>query len=138
MGFKQHARYIDHFRAIGELGRALKYERVGAQSWKVEVPSRSEVVVAYRIHMNERDILRLGTNGLGLNGGFLEGSSVFLYADDHMDDPVEVRYLLPENWAVITLLPANKERVFTADGYRTLVDAPVQSLQCRDRTLLRG
>jgi predicted metalloprotease with PDZ domain len=135
MGLKQHARYIDHFRATGERGRALRYERVAAQSWKVEVPSPSEVVVTYRIHMNERDILRLGTNGLGLHGGFLEGSSVFLYVDDHMDDPVEVSYLIPENWTVVMLLPANQERVFTADGYRTLVDAPAQFGDMRERDI---
>lgn len=135
MGLKQHARYIDHFRAIGERGRALRYERVGAQSWKVEVPSASEIIVTYRIHMNERDILRLGTNGLGLHGGFLEGSSVFLYVDDHMDDPVEVRYLLPEHWTVVTPLSRNQEGVFTASGYRTLVDAPVQFGEMRERDI---
>ena len=133
MGFKQHARYIDHFRATGEQGRALMYERVGAQSWNVEVPSPSEVVVTYRIHMNERDILRLGSNGLGLNGGFLEGSSVFLYSDDHMNDPVEVRYKLPEKWTVVTPLPSNQPGVFTADGYRSLVDAPVQFGEMQER-----
>jgi predicted metalloprotease with PDZ domain len=135
MGLKQHARYIDHFRATGERGSSLRYERVGAQTWKVEVPSPAEVVVAYRIHMNERDILRLGTNGLGVHGGFLEGSSVFLYADDHLNDPVEVRFLLPEGWTVVTPLPRNQEGAFTAGGYRALVDAPVQFGELRERDI---
>jgi len=135
MGLKQHARYIDHFRATGERGRTLRYQRVGAQTWKVEVPSPSDVLVTYRVHMNERDILRLGTNGLGPQGGFLEGSSVFLYADDHMNDPVEVRFLLPERWTVVTTLPRGQEGVFRAGGYRALVDAPVQFGKMRERDI---
>ena len=85
--------------------------------------------------MNERDILRLGSNGLGLHGGFLEGSSVFLYADGHMDDPVEVRYVLPEHWTVVAPTPRNADGAFTAAGYRSLIDTPVQFGEMTERVV---
>ncbi len=126
VGFKQHARYLDHFHASREDGAPLDYMRTGAQSWEVRTPFDSETVVQYRIHANERDVLRLGTNSLDAHGGFLEGASAFLYADRHMSDSVEVHYTLPAGWTLVTTLPGTAAGAFVADGYQSLVDASVQ------------
>jgi len=126
IGLKQHARYLDHFMATDERGKPLQYQRIGTESWRVEVPERSKVIVKYRIHMNERDVLRLGTNSIQPGGGFLEGSSVFLYSEDYVENPIEVRFELPKSWAVVMLLPQAPDGAFLADNYRSLLDAPAQ------------
>lgn len=134
---QNHARFVARFRATGERNQTLVTYRLDKQTWQINVPKAQIVTVLYDVHINNEDKLRLTTNWLQQDGGFLIGTTVFMYSPDRLSNPVSLELKLPPNWTVVTPLRAGiKENTFLAANYRELSDSPVQFGLLHDRTVI--
>jgi len=102
------------------------------------VPKSQLVVVRYDIRVNERDVLRLGTNWVDNNGGFIEAASTFLYQPEHLDSPISLQFKLPSSWQIVTPMRATSGGGYAGDNYRQLLDSPIQFGRLQERTVSVG
>jgi len=138
INIKNHARYVLHFNAEDGNGRSLRNHRLDKQTWLVDVPKSQLVVVHYDVHVNYRDLLRLGTNWLDSNGGFIEGSSVFLYQPEELNSPLSLQFKLPPTWRIVTAMRADERGTYIANNYRQLLDSPIQFGILQERMVSAG
>ncbi len=133
---QNHAKYVLRFKASDENGEPLNWSRADKQTWRVHAGRAHTVTVIYDVHRNEEEELRLTTNWVSGKGGFLIGSSVFMYLPDYLNEPVTLKMRLPAQWEIAT--PLSKGPTpgsFLAGNYSELADAPVQFGEMHRRTV---
>ena len=119
------AKNVQEFSAAGADDHSLPWTKLDKQTWRVEATQAGGIVhVHYRVFAND------------LTGSFsqvdyvhanLNGPSVFMYVDEHKQDPVTLRIEAPPNWKVISgFSTSTSERTFTARNYDLLVDTPIE------------
>ena len=107
-------------------GNALAFEQTASASWRVNRPDAGtgDVVVRYRVYA---DSLNDRTRHVDAEHAFLNPASVFIYADQHRDLPIEVTLDLPEGWKAASGMEQPVPGRFVAPHYDRLVDSPIEA-----------
>lgn len=107
-------------------GNALAFEQTASASWRVNRPDSGagDVVVRYRVYA---DSLNDRTRHVDAEHAFLNPASVFIYADQHRDLPIEVTLDLPEGWKAASGMEQPLPGRFIAPHYDRLVDSPIEA-----------
>lgn len=106
-------------------GSALDFRQTAKSSWRVERPTgvADDVVVRYRIYA---DSLNDRTRHVDSEHAFLNPAAVFIYADGHREEPIEVDIELPEGWQAASGMEQPNRGFFIAPHYDRLVDSPIE------------
>lgn len=102
----------------------LPVEKIDKQTWRVKIHGVATTHFEYDVYANENSPY---SSQLDVHHGFLNGGNVFMYPVGKKTLPVQVRFLVPENWRIATeLSPVAEDNVFEAKNYDSLVDTPVE------------
>lgn len=120
-------KYLTDFSAKDSDGTAIQWQKQGKNSWVI-TPKSNETTVTYRIFADARSVAESRVEN---DVAFIAPNGVFMYVDGQKENPVDVTYKMPSNWANAStgLKPIGQTsgttRSFTAPNYDVLYDSPV-------------
>jgi predicted metalloprotease with PDZ domain len=117
---QNYARYVRHFGAKNAQGQPLFWDRLDKDTWRV-VTGKSDRVTTELDYLADTIDLSLARI-TGDFGQFL-GTNVFLYEEQQLERPAEVRFNLPAGWLVTSALRGSGIGPYTAPTYHELADA---------------
>ncbi|WP_243383023.1 M61 family metallopeptidase [Geothrix alkalitolerans] len=130
---RDYARFVDRVRVL-EGRRERPLEKLDKQRWRVPA-SKRDLVLRYRVYGND---LTVRTNHVDAAHAQIIPAATFLYLEDQLDRPVEVRFEgFPGDWKVASALP-RKQGACLAKDFDTLVDSPFELGAFRIRTFKTG
>jgi len=116
---QNYARYVRHFAAHDPSGKALFWDRLDKDTWRVGTPNSAALTIEFDYYADSIDLSQARL--LSDFGQFL-GTNLFLYQVGHLERPAEVRFALPAGWDVMTALTRSGDGYRAAD-YHELADA---------------
>lgn len=123
---REYARHLEGFAACSSESKALAWEKVRKNRWRVETGSATSIVVTYRIYGREMGVQ---TNWIDASFALLNGAGTFLTLTGSAPRPHEVTLVLPPGWLKsITGLPEVPGRTphrYVAADFDVLVDSPI-------------
>jgi len=120
-----YAKNVSNFRAEDGAGRALPWEKVTKNTWRIAAGQASTMVLNYDV---------LGTvafsaqNDLGESRAFIAPTGMYLYVAGQLQHAVTVSIRLPPTWTrIATGLDAvpGRANTFSAPDFDTLYDCPI-------------
>lgn len=124
---REFSKNINLVTATDGSGKALKVQKKKKNTWSITKGKSSEIRIAYDVYAFE---LSVRTSFLDLTHGFVSGSGVFMFVENHLDVSGDVLVLPYEGFSkVSTALPRkekNKPYLFTYSDYDHLVDCPIE------------
>src|SRR5271157_5682601 len=115
---------LSHFRARDGAGRALPWEKVTKNTWRVATGNAPTVTVEYDVFANAHFGVQ---NYLNEKRGYISPPGLFLYVAGRLRHPVTVTIAPPANWAHIATgldrVP-NRPNTFSAPDFDFLFDCP--------------
>jgi predicted metalloprotease with PDZ domain len=124
-GIGNYARNVLNFRAEDGSGRALPWEKVTRNTWRVVADSAETVVLTYDVFGNTSFP---ANSYLGEDRAFLSPAGLFVHPAEELRSPLSVTIRLPEGWKRIAtgLEPArDRPGVFEASDFDVLYDSPI-------------
>ncbi|MDQ3555663.1 MAG: M61 family peptidase, partial [Gemmatimonadota bacterium] len=121
---REFARNAHTFAAEDGAGGPLGWSKTDKTRWRVDAPRDGTLRVRYTVYAAE---LSVRTSHLDASHGYVNGASVFFYAEGRRDEPLELRVEPPAGWRTTTALPPGPEpETFLAAGYDELADSPLE------------
>jgi predicted metalloprotease with PDZ domain len=124
---REFARNVQDFAATDASGRALPWEKINKNSWRVKTHAAGadEWRVTYRVYANE---LSVRTNELNSDHAFWNNAALLMYLDGYLKEPSTLHILAPQPWKVATGLPLvpGPKNTFRAENFDVLYDSPVE------------
>ena len=109
-------------------GKEIGWRKEGKNAWIIPNTNGQTLKVTYRIYANARSV---ADSRVESHTAFIAPNGVFMYAEGEKNEPIEVTYILPENWqnassGLKVKGNANgKHRTFIANDFDILYDSPV-------------
>ncbi|MCD0486736.1 peptidase M61 [Pedobacter sp. MC2016-14] len=106
--------------------KALKYEKVRKNTWRIYSAKAASVKVKYRIYGFE---ISVRTPFIDDAHAFLSTSAVFMYPDGHLKTPSTVKIIPFNGWTKVStgLEPvAGQQFTYTAPDFDILFDSPIE------------
>lgn len=113
------------FHPVDQEGADLKFKKIDSRGYEISNPSGKPIVVNYRIMGNDSG-LGFFRSHLRQDIGFINGPSAFMFAENHMTEPVKATFNLPPDWDIATAMDTDGKGTYTAAGYDEFVDHPIQ------------
>ena len=122
---REFERHVQDFAAQDNAGKALKWEKVNKNAWKVFTNGVLDWHANYRVYANE---LTVRTNELNSGHAFWNNAALLMYLDGNLKGSSTVRVLAPDVWKVATGLPAvpGQKNTFRAETFDILYDSPFE------------
>ena len=123
---REYARHLEGFAADNGADAALAWQKTNKNTWRVDVGGQRVVRVRYRIYAND---LTVRTSHLDDSHGYVNGASVFLYLNGHLNLPATLAVTPYPGWhTVSTSLQPSRREPFTyqVPDYDVLVDSPLE------------
>ncbi len=119
---RDYARLVDRVRLKDSRGESHVPKKLDKQRW--QLPSlKGNAFISYRVFCNE---LSVRTNHVDSTHAQLVGAATFMYLEQELHRPFEIRFEgFPAPWKVATSL-AFKDGVYHASDYDELVDSPFE------------
>jgi predicted metalloprotease with PDZ domain len=119
---ENYARYVQNFAARAPDGRALGWDKLDKDTWRIHSRGQARVRVSFDFLA---DTMSLSGSLLRSDFGFFNGTNLFVYPETGLDFAARVRFELPAGWRVATELEESGQAgVYTAADYHELVDNP--------------
>ena len=120
-----YAKNVQNFRAEDGAGRALSWEKVTKNTWRVAADNTAAVVLNYDVY----GAIPFGAqNYLGDNRAYIAPTGVFVHVAGHIQNPVTVTFQLPPEWTRIASgldAVAGRPNTFSAPDFDVLYDCPI-------------
>lgn len=116
---QNYARYVRSFAAHDASGKALFWDRLDKDTWRVGTGKSDRVTVEFDYLAEAVD---LSQSRLVADFGEFLGTNLFLFQEGRLERPAEVRFALPAGWRVATALSRSGDAYRAAD-YHELADA---------------
>lgn len=128
---REFSKNVNLVKAFDKEGKELEVFKSSKNTWNVVNPSHGAVEVRYEVYSFE---LSVRTSFLDDTHGFVSGTGVFMYVDQHKDLSGEVNVYPGRNFSKITTALPNKgegvikdgSQTFTFKDYDHLVDCPIE------------
>lgn len=122
---REYARHVQDFSVKDASGRALTWEKVNKNTWRIATNGAKEIVASYRVYSNE---LTVRTNELNDEHGFWNNGALLMFPAGQLSAPSTVTVVPYGNWKVATGLPAvsGKKNSFRASNFDVLYDSPFE------------
>ncbi|MGO2169481.1 M61 family metallopeptidase [Pseudoalteromonas sp.] len=116
---------VRYFAAKDEDGKALKWEKIDASTWRIHLDEPTEVSVDYQVYANE-----LGKRARHIDDShaFIDASGFFMFSESFRQEPVTVNLDVPKEWRSVSGMDnAASKHSFKAADYDILVDSPIET-----------
>lgn len=122
---REFERHVQDFAAADPSGRALVWQKVNKNTWRVETGGARELRVTYRVYANE---LSVRTNDLDDRHAFWNNVALLMHPEGYLKSPSTLRVVPFGDWKVATALPAveGQPDTFRAEDFDALYDSPVE------------
>jgi predicted metalloprotease with PDZ domain len=121
---RDFVRNVQDVRASCDGGR-LKLKRLDLETWRTGSAACSVLSVHYSVYINGESPF---SSVLNSHHCFMNLAMLLFYLPQGRDRPVEVAFLVPEGWKLVTFLPdTGTPDEFDALNYDALVDSPVEA-----------
>ena len=122
---REFARHVQDFAARDAGGKALGWEKVNKNTWRIATGGAKEIVASYRVYSNE---LTVRTNELNDEHAFWNNAALLLFPTGQLSAPSTVSVKPYSNWKVATGLPkvAGQTNTFRASNFDVLYDSPFE------------
>jgi predicted metalloprotease with PDZ domain len=106
-------------------GRALDWNKVNKNTWRVRTNGARQWRATYRVYANE---LTVRTSELNSDHAFWNNAALLMYPDGYLNAPSTLHILPQTGWKVATGLPEVKgqRNAFRAENFDVLYDSPVE------------
>lgn len=115
---------VSDVKATSASGGSLDVQHPDKYTWSVGNPTKSKVVLSYRILADE--------SGLGFDythvdsrTAFVNGPAAFMYVKGRIKEPASLTIKVPTGWDIATPLTHSEGR-YTARDYDEFIDSPIQ------------
>lgn len=122
---REFSKSVEGFGATAN-GKALKYEKVRKNAWRVHTAKANTVKIKYRVYGFE---VSVRTSFIDESHAFLSSTSVFMYPDGLLGNPSTVKIIPYKGWTKVStgLDPvAGKAFTYTASDFDVLFDSPIE------------
>lgn len=128
---REFSRHINRVRATDENGNQLSVDKIRKNKWQITTDKAKKISIKYEVYAFE---LTVRTSFLDRTHGYLNGTSVFMYPEGHMDMEGFLTIVPHESFEKITTaLPISAEgeqsdnsTTFVFENYDQLVDSPIE------------
>ncbi|HWG36711.1 MAG TPA: PDZ domain-containing protein, partial [Terriglobales bacterium] len=120
-----YSQYVSGFEARDGQGRALGWEQVTPDTWRVVTGSAAALTLRYQVAASRPFA---ADNSIADDRAFIAPPGMYLYPRGHLDQPVQVALALPPQWSSVAtgLDPVRGQaHAFTAPNYDVLFDSPM-------------
>lgn len=124
--FSEYAQFVEEVSASNGGKKKLPVRKLNERSWRVSTKGAPLVEFTYRVD-NPRRFMNFSINDS--SHASVQGPSTFMYVEGRKDNPVTVRYIVPEGWELATSLaetPEDDGLVYTSPNYDILIDSPAE------------
>lgn len=123
---REYSKNVEGFQASNKKGDKLPFKKVSKQIWRVYNTKNQEINLFYKVYAFE---LTVRTSFLDADHAYINGTSVFMYVDDHINHPCKLIIKPFKDWKEIsTSLDMDKSGKWSrvASDYDILVDSPIE------------
>ena len=124
---REFSRFVDVFEVLDNDGNLLSCEKVDKNTWRVQSKGKSNLKIHYQVYAFD---LSVRTSFIDDEHAFLNGSSIFMFIEEHLKNPVTVTVVPANAWKVISValdrVNENNPWKVRAPNYDELVDAPFE------------
>lgn len=121
---REFSKNVNLVKAFDENGNQIKVVKKKKNTWTIKKGKEKNVTVKYEVYSFE---LSVRTSFLDLTHGFVSGSGVFMFVEDHMDIAGQLEVFPYEGFSTVsTALPTNKKFLYDFSNYDHLVDCPIE------------
>jgi predicted metalloprotease with PDZ domain len=122
---REYERHVQNFSAIDASGRALPWEKINKNSWRIKTDNARDVRVHYLVYANE---LTVRTNELNSDHAFWNNAALLMYLERSLGHQVTVHVNPAPGWKVATGLPPvpGENNTFQAENFDILYDSPFE------------
>ncbi len=123
---REFARNVEGVAATNAKNESLFCEKINKNTWRVKAGKNTEVVFQYRVYAFE---LSVRTSFIDDAHAYLNGSSIFMYAEGLKEAPIQLKITPNTNWKKISCSLAKSAAnpfELTAPNYDMLADAPIE------------
>ncbi len=124
-GIENYARNVSNFRPEDGSGRALGWEKVSRNTWRIVAAGSPVVVLNYDVFAA---VSFPANSYLAESRGYISPAATFVYLSGQLQHPVTLHVQLPANWKQIStgLEPRQGRTVtFEAPDFNVLYDSPI-------------
>ena len=116
------ARMVSGFSAESLAG-PLTYEKIEKHTWRVATRGASKITARYKVYAN---ILNGAYSQVNDYHALLAGSSLYMYAVGHKDQPVTLEITVPAGWQILSSAGDPGQTRFRFPNYDLLIDELAQ------------
>jgi len=124
---REFSRFVDSFEVLGSGNKGINFEKIEKNKWRVYTKGESDFQIRYKVYAYE---LSVRTSFIDQEHAYLNGSSIFMYADEFLNAPVTVKINPDPAWKNISValdrINPNNAWYLKADNYDDLIDAPFE------------
>ncbi|HEV7374910.1 MAG TPA: PDZ domain-containing protein [Pyrinomonadaceae bacterium] len=122
---REFSRHVQDFAATDANGRALSWQKVNKDTWRVETKGARDLRVTYRVYAND---LSVRTNDLNDQHAYFNNAATLMYPEGQLKSSSTLRVVPFNDWKVATGLPAvsGTPDTFRAENFDVLYDSPVE------------
>ncbi len=122
---REFSKSVEGFAASAN-GKALKYEKVKKNAWRIYSAKANTVKIKYRVYAFE---VSVRTSFIDESHAFLSSTSIFMFPDGLLKTPSTVKIVPYKGWTKVStgLEPvAGKKFTYAAADFDTLFDCPIE------------
>jgi len=122
---REFERHVQNFTAVDASGRALPWEKINKNSWRIKTNNARDIRVKYLVYADE---LTVRTNELKSDHAFWNNAALLMYVERNLARPVKIHVNPAPGWKVATGLPAvpGEKNTFEAPNFDILYDSPFE------------
>lgn len=122
---REFERHVQDFSAVDASGRALPWEKINKNSWRIRTNNAREIRVRYFVYANE---LTVRTNELNSDHAFWNNAALLMYLERSLNHAVKIHVNPAPGWKVATGLPpvSGEKNTFAAENFDILYDSPFE------------
>ncbi len=122
---REFERHVQNFSAVDASGRALSWEKINKNSWRIKTDNARDIHVKYLVYANE---LTVRTNELNSDHAFWNNAALLMYLERSLGHAVKIHVNPAPGWKVATGLPPvpGEKNTFAAENFDILYDSPFE------------
>jgi predicted metalloprotease with PDZ domain len=123
---REFARHVEQEKAMGDKNSKLKVEKITKNTWRVYHENSTKIMFSYKVYAFEMSVR---TSFIDASHGYINGTSVFMYADGLTNLAATLTVKPFNTWKEIStgLSPVGSDRfVLKVPNYDILADSPIE------------
>lgn len=123
---REFARNVEGVSAYTQNKENLDCSKINKNTWRIQAGKNTDFVFQYRVYAFE---LTVRTSFIDESHAYLNGSSIFMYADEWKDSPIQLKITPKSNWKKVSCSlskSATNPFELSAANYDILADSPIE------------